>query len=144
MFRKLIFPLVIVTLSAVASHAKDQSRYGEVRPLSPEQAALVQQAIAREKTTIEAIRQRAPLVETYIQNMRPDPVLGQVPDSDQHFLGRVEFNKIIGDNAYQVNEATSKGTKNEGKFGFLKHPTAFLGGLELPKTSKEVTVPTAC
>ncbi len=30
----------------------------------------------------------------------PDPVLGQVPESDEHFLGRVEFSKIIGDDPY--------------------------------------------
>src|SRR5277367_6703045 len=99
------------------------------RKLTPGQTALIDKAIVREKEVVKTVKDRAPLVETYIQNMRPDPVLGQVPDSDQHFLGRVEFNKIIGDNAYEVNEATSKGTKNEGKLGFLKHPTAFLGGL---------------
>ena len=93
MFRKLIFPLVIVTLSAVASHAKDQSRYGDVRPLTPEQAALVQQAIAHEKTTIEAIRQRAPLVETYIQETRPDPKVYEAPVSDDYILSRVALRR---------------------------------------------------
>ena len=38
------------------------------------------------------------------------PVLGQVPESDQHFLGRVDFNKIIGDQTYAVNKATSQGS----------------------------------
>ena len=93
------------------------------------QNALIDKAIGREKEVIKTVKDRAPLVETYIQNMRPDPVLGQIPDSDQHFLGRVEFNKIIGDNSYEVNNATSKGTKNDGKLGFLKHSTAFLTGL---------------
>src|ERR1700712_4175669 len=91
------------------------------RKLTASQNALIDKAIVREKEVIKQIKDRSPLVETYIQNMRPDPILGQVPDSDQHFLGRVEFNKIIGDNAYQVNDATSKGTSKDGKLGFLKH-----------------------
>lgn len=99
------------------------------RKLTPGQNALIDKAIQREKEVIKTVKDRAPLVETYIQTMRPDSVLGQVPDSDQHFLGRVEFNKIIGDNAYKMNPSTSKGTSNDGKLGFFKHSTSFLTGL---------------
>jgi hypothetical protein len=55
------------------------------------QNELINKAILREKVVIKTIKERAPLVETYIQNMKPDPLLGQVPDSDQHFLSRVDF-----------------------------------------------------
>jgi hypothetical protein len=95
------------------------------RKLTPGQNALVDKAIGREKEVIKTVRERAPLVETYIQNMKPDPVLGQVPESDQHFLGRVEFNKIIGDDSYEVNKATSQGSK----VGFFKQSVSYLGGL---------------
>ncbi len=100
-----------------------------VRKLTPAQNALVDKAIGREKEVIKTVRDRAPLVETYIQNMRPDPLLSQVPESDQHFLGRVEFSKIIGDNPYKVNEDTAHGTTNSGKFGFFKHSASYLTGL---------------
>ena len=99
------------------------------RKLTAAQNALIDKAIAREKVVVKTVKDRAPIFETYIQNMRPDPVLGQVPESDQHFLGRIEFSKIIGDNAYEVNEATSKGTNNDGKLGFLKHSGSFLASL---------------
>jgi hypothetical protein len=99
------------------------------RKLTPAQNALIDKAIAREKVVIKTVKDRAPIFETYIQKMTPDPVLGQVPESDQHFLGRIEFSKIIGDNAYQVNEATSKGTSNDGKLGFLKHSGSFFSSL---------------
>ena len=95
------------------------------RKPTPAQNALIDKAIAREKVVVKTVKDRAPLVETYIQNMRPDPLLGQVPDSDQHFLGRVEFNKVIGDQSYAVNNETSKG----GKTGFFKHSASFIGGL---------------
>jgi hypothetical protein len=99
------------------------------RKLTAAQNALIDKAILREAAVIKTVKDRAPLVETYIQNMRPDPILGQVPDSDEHFLGRVEFNKIIGDTAYEVNKATSKGESKDGKLGFLKHSVSFIGGL---------------
>jgi hypothetical protein len=96
------------------------------RKLTASQNALIDRAIGREKEVIKTVKERAPLVETYIQNMKPDPVLGQVPDSDQHFLGRVEFSKIIGGNSYEVNKTVSQGTQNNGKFGFFKNSASFL------------------
>jgi len=102
------------------------------RKLTAAQNALIDKSIGREKEVVKTVKDRAPLVETYIQNMRPDPLLSQVPESDQHFLGRVEFSKIIGDNAYKVNEDTAHGTSGGGsKFGFsrLKHSASYLTGL---------------
>ncbi len=98
------------------------------RKPTPAQNALIDKAIAREKVVIKTVKERAPLVETYIQNMKPDPLLGQVPESDQHFLGRVEFNRIIGDQSYAVNKDTSQGTGGS-KLGFFKNTASYLGGL---------------
>jgi hypothetical protein len=92
------------------------------------QNALIDQSIAREKVVIKTVKERAPLVETYIQNMKPDPLLGQVPESDEHFLGRVEFSKVIGDQTYAVNKETSQGSGGS-KLGFFKHSASFIGGL---------------
>jgi hypothetical protein len=99
------------------------------RKLTASQNALIDKAIAQEKVVIKTVKDRAPLVETYIQNMKPDPVLGQIPESDEHFLGRVEFSKIIGDNTYEVNPSTSKGSSNGGKLGFFKQSASFLTGI---------------
>jgi hypothetical protein len=96
--------------------------------LTAAQNQLVDKAINREKEVIKVLKERAPLVETYIQNMRPDNQLVQAPESDQHFLGRVEFGRIIGGEQFDVNEATSTGITH-GKFGFFRHSTSFLTGL---------------
>lgn len=93
------------------------------RKLTPSQNALIDKAIAREKVVIAALKQRAPIVETYIQNMKPDQVMGQVPESDQHFLGRVDFSNVIGDNVYE-NKSTSS-----GPLGFFKHSSSYITGL---------------
>jgi hypothetical protein len=99
------------------------------RKLTASQNQLIDKAVAREKEVIKTVKERAPLVETYIQNMRPDPQLGQVPESDQHFLGRVEFGKVIGGNNYEVNKTTSQGGSDSGKFGFFRHSASFITGL---------------
>jgi hypothetical protein len=126
---------VATTLPAQAGasilHAKKKvdDDLSATRKPTPAQNALIDKAIVREKTVIKTVKDRAPLVETYIQNMRPDQLLGQVPDSDQHFLGRVEFSKIIGDQTYAVNKETSQGGSGGGKLGFFKHSASYLGGL---------------
>jgi hypothetical protein len=93
------------------------------RKLTAEQTALIDKAIAREKVVVAALKNRAPLVETYIQTMKPDAVVGQMPESDQHFLGRVEFGNVIGDNAYTNKSAPS------GPLGFFKHSASYVTGL---------------
>ncbi|WP_263368345.1 hypothetical protein [Edaphobacter bradus] len=129
--------LVAVVFTAQAAFAvpllgKKKKQDDDILParkLSASQNALIDKAITREKDVIKTVRERAPLVETYIQNMKPDPVLGQAPESDQHFLGRVEFAKVIGGSSYAINKSTSKGTNNGGKLGFFKNSTSFLSNL---------------
>ena len=52
--------------------------------------------------------------------------MGQTPDSDVHFLGRVNFGHIIGDTSYANGESSdSKG----GKLGVLKHSLSYFTNL---------------
>src|ERR1700751_675851 len=48
---------------------------------------VVDRIVTQEKAEMQMLRQYAPLVETYIQMMRPDPKLGSVPAGDKYFLG---------------------------------------------------------
>jgi len=91
------------------------------RKLTPAQNALIDKAIVREKEVIKVVKERAPLVETYIQNMKPDPLLFQVPESDQHSLVRVDFSKVINDDQYK---------DNKGNFAAKKGHLAFLSSLK--------------
>jgi hypothetical protein len=90
----------------------------EVRKLTPAQSALVDKAITREKVVIDNLKKRTPLVETYIQNMRPDPVMGATVDSDTHFLGRVDFGRVISDKAYAGEKRGPNGSVG-GKEGVM-------------------------
>ncbi len=78
-FRKIALTFLMMTVGAASAYAKKEPKYEAVRPLTPEQSALVDRAIAQEKVLIQAIRKRTPLVETYIQNTRPDVKLYMVP-----------------------------------------------------------------
>jgi hypothetical protein len=47
--------------------------------------------VEREHLFLAQMKHMHPLVETYIQNMKPDADLGNVPVSDQYFLGRLQM-----------------------------------------------------
>src|SRR6516162_5680873 len=55
----------------------------------------VDKIVAQEQAEVQTLRQYSPLVETYIQLMRPDKDLGAVPDGDRYFLGRAELAKGV-------------------------------------------------
>jgi len=97
------------------------------RKLTPEQSALVDKGIAREKETVKIIKDRAPLVEIYVQVMKPDVALQQVPDHDEHWVERVEFNKVIGNDEYVVQTHAKMGLFK----GVLSHVTNLSGALKL-------------
>ena len=58
-------------------------------------ADVIDRVITNENRSIQQIRQYSPLVETYIQNQRPDRDLGTVPAGDKYFLGRADFSKGV-------------------------------------------------
>jgi hypothetical protein len=122
---------LLLAVSAPASAAifgKKKAQQDNIpgRKLTPAQNVLIDKAIGREKEVIKVVKERAPLVETYIQDMKPDPVLFQVPESDQHFLARVEFGKVINDDPYKDNKGNFAAKK--GKLSFLDSFKA-LGGI---------------
>ena len=109
-----------VILSATAAQAKKEAKYVPPVPLTPEQAALVQKAVEREKATVKMIQKSTPVVQTYIQNMRPDPKLQTVPVSDEYIVARVDFGKTFTANLYE--------TRTKSK-GFFKGSMKFMSDL---------------
>ena len=126
MFRKIALTLLTLSLGTSWAYAKKAPKYEQVHPLTPEQAALVQKSIGQEKILIKAIQERTPLVETYIQNTKPDVKLYQVPVSDQYTLSRVDFGKGFFDKTYESKDAGKKGWF-KGSFGAITGLTKALG-----------------
>jgi len=63
------------------------------RPLTSEE--VVEKIMAQERTEVGLLRQYSPLVETYIQYLRPDKQLGAAPAGDKYYLGRAELSKGV-------------------------------------------------
>jgi len=108
-FRKIPLTFLMMTLVVSLAQAKKQPKYEQAHQLTPEQAALVERAIGREKVLIKNIQQRTPLVETYIQNTKPDIKLYQVPVQDEYMLSRIDFGKGFFDKAYTPRTQNKKG-----------------------------------
>lgn len=54
----------------------------------------IDRVIAREHEEIATIRRFNPVIETYIQDMKPDKDMGAVPVRDHYFLGRQIFQRV--------------------------------------------------
>jgi len=80
----------------------------QVQPLAVTHDQIIDRAIAREKDEIDAIAQYSPIVETYLQEVRPDKQLGTVPKIDYYFLGQADFRKGI--KVHTLLETEKKGT----------------------------------
>jgi len=110
---------ILLLCTAPAFARKKQVALGKAQ-LTPEMLRLIDQSSVHERAVLKAVQERTPVVETYIQNYKPDLQLSSVPVSDRYFLGRVDFGRVIQDNRYE--EASSK--KN-----FFKGSTMFVNGL---------------
>ena len=113
-----VLGFVLVGSGAIASAAAE-----------PQQARTMDQVIDRvitnENRLDQQIRQYSPLVETYIQNLKPDKDLGYVPAGDKYFLGRADFAKGVA--LVSLSDAQSKGKKVFGSVGnFFSFAMQFL------------------
>jgi Peptidase family M48 len=120
-FRKIFLTFLIITLGVTCAHAKKMPKFEQARQLTPEQAALVEKAVQQEKVLIRDIKMRTPLVETYIQDTRPDQKLYEVPVDDYYILSRVDFGKAFFDRTYEP--------RSEAKHGFFKGSLGAITGL---------------
>ncbi len=98
------FSVAILLASTFASAAAAQTKAAESTPSQPGNSTVsgvttVDQAIdrivAREHEEVALIRQYTPIVETYVQDMKPDAEMGIVPVRDHYFLGQAELSKGI-------------------------------------------------
>jgi hypothetical protein len=72
-----------------ASESQVQTPFSPNPGESSEFTRIVNSFIARENQLMGNLRNYSPRVETYIQDMRPDPELGAVPQHDHYFLERL-------------------------------------------------------
>ena len=83
---------------------------------------LVDSAIRQERRLIDLMRNFKPIIETYIQEERPDPGLGTSPKSDDYFLSRLD---LTGDSPASLAFEDQDRTKEGWKKKLLNNPQPF-------------------
>jgi hypothetical protein len=102
------FVLSILAFSTLAAAAF------AVPPAPPQATArtmdeVVDRVITNENRLNNQMSKYRPLVETYIQNLKPDKDLGYTPAGDKYFLGRAQFTK--GVELISLSDTGGKGKK---------------------------------
>ncbi len=81
------------TVSQPAAAPAAPSNLAAAPPTTMDQ--VVDRAIAREHALIAMLETRTPLVETYLQNLQLDAVMGPSPREDHYFLGRLDLSDAV-------------------------------------------------
>jgi hypothetical protein len=116
-----ILVLILSGLGAIAAEAAPKPAAQQPRTMED----VIDRVITNENRANQQIRQYSPLVETYIQNLKPDKDLGYAPAGDKYFLGRADFTK--GVSLISLTDVNSKGKKIFGSIGnFFSFAMQFL------------------
>jgi len=67
---------------------------------------VVDRFIAREKGLVDLLKDRTPVVETYLQNVKADADLGLIPTGDKYFLGHMDLGEDIEHRTYLKDSAS--------------------------------------
>lgn len=126
--------LSFVVLSAVCLSAADDPRPGS-KSVKDQTDARVQEIadriFYREAKFGEDLKPYSPLVETYIQNFKPDVELGHAPGSDKYFLGRLVLKNGVEDVSFQNHTKSMRSTILEKLDGFYKMSYVPLGFMQM-------------
>src|SRR5882762_3827504 len=117
-----IFSFVLI-LGGLGSMAATAAAKPADQPRTMEE--VIDRVITNENRGNQQIKQYSPLVETYIQNLKPDKELGYTPAGDKYFLGRADFSKGVA--LVSLTDTNSKGKKIFGSIGnFFSFAMQFL------------------
>jgi len=97
----ILLMILAMGMTVMAESDRSKGKAKESDKASPTDA-VADRIFYSEAKLVENMHNYAPLVETYIQNMKPDKELGSVPESDKYFLGRLILNeKGIGQKTFE-------------------------------------------
>ena len=121
--RKVATTIFVLILSGVGTMAATDAPKPADKPRTMEE--VIDRVITNENRANQQIKQFSPLVETYIQNLKPDKDLGYAPAGDKYFLGRADFSK--GVSLVSLTDTNGKGKKIFGAIGnFFSFAMQFL------------------
>jgi len=133
---RFVISVALASALAVAASAQTQT----VNPTTPQAGEgstvpvvtvnqAIDRVIAREHDEVATIRHYDPIVETYIQDMKPDKEMGAVPVKDHYFLGQADLSKGVIDRSMLSNRR--KGKLDD--FNPLAHMSDLFGSTYVPE-----------
>jgi Peptidase family M48 len=105
--RKHVFGVLFVALCVWGSFGAAADIVAAQKPRTMDE--VIDRVVANENRLYNTMKSYSPLVETYIQNLKPDKELGYIPAGDKYFLSRADFTK--GVNLVPLSDTDSKGKK---------------------------------
>src|SRR3979411_1207865 len=105
--RKLAVAILVLVSSGMGRNVAAATPLPADQPRTVEE--VIDRVVVNENHLNQEIRKFSPLVETYIQNLKPDKELGYSPAGDKFFVGRADFSK--GVNLVSLTDADTKGKK---------------------------------
>ena len=128
-WKNLSFSLALAGTLAFSAAAQSPAA-GELQPAVTGPVKTVDQAIdriiAREHDEMATIRHYTPIVETYIQEMKPDKEMGVVPVKDHYYLGQANLVSGVIDNSML-------GGKKADSLNPLAHLSGYFGSDYVPE-----------
>ncbi|HME12258.1 MAG TPA: M48 family metalloprotease [Candidatus Acidoferrum sp.] len=113
--RKVFLSIALLATSGLATFAGQAPASGpaatfqQIGPAPRTMDEVIDRVVANEAKLDNQVKTYSPLVETYIQNLKPDKDLGYAPAGDKYFLGRADFSK--GVQLVSLSDSGSKGKK---------------------------------
>jgi len=98
---------VLLASSAAAFAGPATPKPADQGPRTMDEA--IDRVVTNENRLYGTMKNYSPLVETYIQNLKPDKDLGYIPGGDKYFLGRADFSK--GVTLVSLSDTEGKGKK---------------------------------
>lgn len=111
--RKAVFAVLFFAFGISGSIAAAAEPKPADQPRTMEE--VVDRVVNNENKLYGNMKNYSPLVETYIQNLKPDKELGYIPGGDKYFLGRADFSK--GVSLVSLSDTDGKGKKIFGSIG---------------------------
>jgi hypothetical protein len=110
--RKFVFALLFLAAGSAAALvpaavADESPQTATEKPRTMEE--VISRVVSNENHMYGKMKEFSPLVETYIQNLKPDKELGSVPAGDKYFLGKADLSKTVS--LVSLSDTSSKGKK---------------------------------
>jgi len=107
--RRSVLSILVFSSLAAAAFAAPPATPAPPQATAKTMDEVVDRIINNENRLYNQIAKYQPLVETYIQNLKPDKDLGYTPAGDKYFLGRAQFTK--GVELISLSDTSGKGKK---------------------------------